>query len=51
MRGMTLTAVHQSDIDYQLRLAELEPRNPHRQAIAKALVRLTESGKIKVLEN
>ncbi len=47
---MTL-AVHQSDIDYQLYLAELEPRNPHRQAIARALVRMANSGKVKVLEN
>ena len=47
---MTLT-VRRSDIDYQQHLAELEPRNPHRQAIARALVRLVASGKITVQEN
>jgi hypothetical protein len=47
---MTVT-IRRSDIDYQQHLAELEPRNPHRQAIARALVRLVASGKIAVQEN
>lgn len=44
------TIISQSDFDYQLRLAELDPKNPHRQAVARALVRLVDSGKINVKE-